>query len=257
MVSFEGEYLMSGLIDFLSDPANWSGSDGIPQRLFEHLQLSGLSILVALVPAILLGLYIGHTRRFEFIVSIANLGRALPSFAVMAFFFPIQLRLGLGLSYSWAAIVAMVLLAIPPVLINTYIGVRDIDKDTLEAARGMGMNEREVLRRIELPLAVPLAIAGLRTAAVQVVATMTLAALIAGGGLGRFIVDGFALGRNDPEGVSKLLAGAVLVAVLAVAVDGFLGLVERLASPRTTSRGLRRAPEEHLDVLPAPSSTHG
>ncbi len=243
---------MSGLIDFFTDSANWSGSDGIPRRLFEHLQISGVSILIALVPAVLLGLYIGHTRRFEFVtISIANLGRALPSFAVLAFFFPIQLRLGLGFS-SWAAVVAMVLLAIPPILINTYIGVRDVEGDTLEAARGMGMSEGEVLRSVELPLAVPLAIAGLRTAAVQVVATATLAALIAGGGLGRYIVDGFALGPDDEGGVSKLLAGAVLVALLAILTDALLGLVGRALSPRTTSSGRRRVPEEHLEVAPAP-----
>lgn len=249
-----GARLMSGLIDFLTDSANWSGTDGIPTRLLEHVQLSGVSILIALAPAVLLGLYIGHTRRFEFIVSIVALGRALPSFAVMAFFFPMQLRFGWGFT-PWAAVIAMVLLAIPPILTNTYVGVRDVDADTLEAARGMGMSEREVLRRIELPLAVPLAIAGLRTAAVQVVATMTLAALIAGGGLGRYIVDGSALGSNSESGVAKLLAGAVLVALMAIVVDGFLGIVERLASPRTTSRGRRRVPEEHLDVLPAPDPT--
>lgn len=251
MVPNAGGALMSGLIDFFTDPAHWSGSDGIPRRLFEHLQISGVSILIALVPAVLLGLYIGHTRRFELVVSVANLGRALPSFAVMAFFFPIQLRLGLGLS-SWAAVVAMVLLAVPPILTNTYVGVRDVDRDTLEAARGMGMSESEVLRSIELPLAVPLAIAGLRTAAVQVVATATLAALIAGGGLGRYIVDGFALGPNSEKGVSKLLAGAVLVALLAILTDAFLALVERALSPRTTSSGRRRVPEEHLEVAPAP-----
>ena len=245
---------MSGLIDFLTNGANWSGERGIPHLLFEHVQLSGVSVLIALVPAILLGLYIGHTRRFEFVVSIAALGRALPSFAVMAFFFPIQLRLQLGLT-PWAAVVAMVLLAIPPILTNTYVGVRGVDADTIEAARGMGMSERQVLRRIELPLAVPLAIAGLRTAAVQVIATMTLAALIAGGGLGRLIVGGFALGINSETGVSKLLAGAVLVALLAILTDAALALVERFVSPRTTSRGRRRVPEEHLDVLPAPTTS--
>lgn len=239
---------MSALWDFVTDPVNWSGSDGIPQRVLEHLQLSASSVLIALVPAVLLGVYIGHTRRFEFLtITIANLGRALPSFAVLAFFFPIQLRLGLGLS-SWATVVALVLLAIPPIVTNTYVGVRDVDPDTLEAARGMGMSEGEILRKIEVPLAAPLLVAGIRLSAVQVVATATLAALVAGGGLGRYIVDGFALGVVSDTGRSKLLAGAILVALMAVLTDASLAFVERWVSPRTARRGRPVVPEEPIEV---------
>lgn len=239
---------MGGLWDFVTDPANWSGSDGIPQRILEHVEMSALSIVIALVPAVLLGVYIGHTRRFEFLtISVANVGRALPSFAVLAFFFPLQLRLGLGLS-SWATIVALVLLAIPPILTNTYVGVRDVDPEALEAARGMGMSEKEVLRKIEVPLAASLVVAGIRLSAVQVVATATLAALVAGGGLGRYIVDGFALGINSDSGTPKILAGAVLVALLAVIVDAALALVERFVSPRTARRGRPVVPEEPVEI---------
>lgn len=239
MVQEAGTGLMETIgsaIEWFGDPANWSGSQGIPVRLFEHLQLSFFPVLLALIPALIVGLYIGHNRRFEFIsINIANLGRAIPSFAWLALLFPVQLRLGLGFS-SWATVVALFFLAIPPILTNTHVGVREVDKDLIEAARGMGMSGGQILTRIELPLATPFIIAGIRTSVVQVIATATLAALIAGGGLGVFIVSGFALGET---GRDQLLGGAILIALLAIAAEIAFGLLERLISPKTASRKSR------------------
>lgn len=221
------------LMTWLGDAEHWSGDQGVPVRLLEHLWISFVSVLAATAVALPVGLYIGHTRRGEVVaVSIANLGRAIPSFAILALAFPFSLRLGLGLS-DWPAIAALFLLAIPPILTNSYVGVKGVDADTLEAARGMGMSEREVLRRIEAPLAAPLIVAGLRISAVQVVATATLAALVAGGGLGRFIVDGFKQG-ND----AMTLAGALLVALVAIATELGFGMLERATAPRNSRRGL-------------------
>ena len=211
---------------------NWSGSTGVLSRLFEHVQISALSVALALVVALPAGLYIGHTRRAAFVVvSVANLGRAIPSFAILALALPLTIELGLGLGF-WPTVIALFLLGIPPILTNAYTGVANVDADVLEAARGMGMRGREVLARIEVPLAAPLIVGGIRTAAVQVVATATLAALVAWGGLGRFIVDGFATGDEV-----QIFAGAVLVAALAIATELSFGWVERLITPRTSSPG--------------------
>jgi osmoprotectant transport system permease protein len=234
-------------IEWFTDASNWSGTFGIPNRTVEHLVMSAVSVGIGAAIALPAGMYIGHTRRFEFlVVSIANIGRAIPSFGLLFLF---VLWLGLGLdsppSLRPPVILALVLLAIPPILTNTYIGIQSVDADTLEAARGMGMSDGHVLSRIEIPLGVPLILAGLRTAAVQVVATATLGAVVAGGGLGRFIVDGFATG-NDPQ----IFGGALLVAALAVLTELTFGLLERIATPRTSSEGKRRwrepLPLEHV-----------
>jgi osmoprotectant transport system permease protein len=225
--------ILDELFAWLSDPVNWSGFAGVPIRVLEHVRISSIALVAATVVALPLGLFIGHTRRAEALaVSIANLGRAIPSFAILALAFPVALRLGLGLS-DWPGIAALFLLGIPPILTNAYVGVKGVDPDTLDAARGMGMSGREVLRAIELPLAAPLIVAGLRISAVQIVATATLGALVAGGGLGRFIVDGFA--QND-DGMT--LAGALLVATLAIVTELGFGLLERATAPRHSRRGL-------------------
>lgn len=219
------------MLEFMGDGANWGGTQGIANRLVEHLWLSLTSTAAAAILAIALGLYIGHTRRFEFAtITIANLGRALPSFAILAIAFPFALRFGISFEF-WPTFVALFLLAIPPILINTYTGVREIDRDAIEAGKGMGMDGRQILRQIEIPLAAPLIVSGIRTSAVQVIATATLAAFVAGGGLGRFIVDGFA--RQD-DGL--ILTGAVLVAVLAMVTEIGMALLERAVSPKTGKR---------------------
>lgn len=223
----------SELIDWFADPNHWEGSFGIPVRLLEHIIMSVVSVGVAALIALPVGMYIGHTRRLEFlVVSVANVGRAIPSFGLL---FLSVLAFGTGLDSPPAlrppVLIALILLAIPPILTNTYVGIQSVDADTLESARGMGMTEGQVLARLELPLAAPLIMAGLRTAAVQVVATATLAAVVGGGGLGRFILDGFATG-DDPQ----IVAGALLVGLLAVVTESGLSLLQRAVTPRAMSR---------------------
>ena len=237
------------VVEWFTDPEHWEGSLGIPVRLLEHVEMSALSVAVAALIALPLGLWIGHTRRGEFVVvSVTNLGRAIPSFGLLFLFVII---FGLGLDTPPAlrppVLFALVLLAIPPILTNTYVGIQTVDPDTLEAARGMGMTGGQVLWRIELPLAVPIVVAGLRTAAVQVVATATLAAAVAGGGLGRFIVDGFASG-NLPQ----VFGGALMVGLLAIITELGMSLLERATRPRTSTRRQGRA-----DPVPPPAGMVG
>jgi osmoprotectant transport system permease protein len=209
------------------DPSHWSGTDGVPNRLLEHIVLAGLAVLIGALIAIPAGLFIGHTGRGATVtVAIGNLGRAVPSYALLIIFVPL---LGLGFPNALAA---LVLLSLPPILVNTYAGMRGVDRDMVEAGRGMGMRELQLLRRIEVPLALPVIIAGLRVASVQVVATATLAALVGGGTLGRYIVDGFAL-QDTP----MLVAGAILVAVLAVLTERSMVFLEG----RAVSPGVRPA----------------
>ena len=217
---------------WLTHPATWTGSGGVPVRVFEHVLISAVAVAAATWVALPLGLYIGHARKGEFvIVTFANLGRAVPSFAVLALGFIAALRFGVAFSIV-PIVAALFLLGIPPILLNTYVGVKSVDTDTVEAARGMGMTGAQVLRSIELPLAAPVIVAGIRTSAVQVVATATLGAVVAGGGLGRYIVDGFA---QQDDGM--LLGGALLVGVLAMVTEFGLGVVQRAVNPRTASRG--------------------
>ena len=215
---------------WFTDPAHYAGSNAVQVRILEHLELSALAVALAAGIALPLGLYLGHTGRLAFIaVNVANVGRALPSLALLAFALPVAFSLGLGLGF-WPTLISLVPLAIPPMLTNAYVGIRAVDRDVVEAARGMGFAETDILIRVEAPLALPLILAGARTAAVNVVATATLGALVAGGGLGRYIVDGLALREYD-----RLFAGALLVAVLAIGVEVAFGVAER----RSVSPGLR------------------
>jgi len=217
---------LASLARWLTDPANWQGSHGIPVRILEHIELSGLSVLVAVAVAMPIALYFGHTGRGGFVaINVANIGRALPSLALLAFGLVIAISLGLGLGF-WPTVFALVPLAIPPVLTNAYVAVREVDRDVVDAARGMGFSESQILRSIEVPLGLPLMLSGIRTAAVNVVATATLGALVAGGALGRFIVDGLALQEYD-----QLMAGALLVALLAVGTEVSFAALERATVP--------------------------
>ncbi|MGH2711286.1 MAG: ABC transporter permease [Actinomycetota bacterium] len=210
------------VVEWFSDPSNWQGPAGVPTRLIEHLVLSAIPILIAAAIALPAAMFVGHTRRFEVaIVTIANIGRAIPSYALLVI---MVILTGLG---DWPIIVALTLLAIPPILTNGYVGIQSVDPDTIEAARGMGMRERGILLGIEIPLGAPLIVAGLRIAALQVIATATLAALVAGGGLGRIVVDGLAV-RDFPQ----VFSGALLVALLAGLTEGAFALLQRWASPR-------------------------
>ena len=215
---------------WFSDPAHYTGSNAVQVRVFEHLELSALAVLIAAGIALPIGLYLGHTGRLAFIaLNVANVGRALPSLALLAFALPIAFSLGLGLGF-WPTLISLIPLALPPIMTNAYVGIRGVDRDVIEAARGMGLSEPGILRTVEAPLALPLILSGLRTASVNVVATATLGALVAGGGLGRYIVDGLALQEYD-----RLFAGALLVATLAIVVEVAFGRFEA----RAVSPGLR------------------
>jgi osmoprotectant transport system permease protein len=209
------------VLQWFLNGAHWQGDGGIPHRTFEHLAMSGASVLTAALIALPVGIAIGHFGRGGILaINISNIGRAVPSFAVLV----IAVELfGIG---ALPAFIALVALAIPPMVTNSYIGMREVDADVREAARGMGMRDRAILWRIELPIALPLIMAGIRTSAVNVVATATLAALVAWGGLGRFIVDGFGL-----QDYPMMFAGAILVAILSLIVEFSLGGVQRLVTP--------------------------
>jgi osmoprotectant transport system permease protein len=202
--------------------AHWQGDFGIPNRLVEHIAMSAASLLTAGLIALPIGISLGHFGRGgNLAINISNVGRAVPSFALLVL--AVEL-VGIG---ALPAFIALVALGIPPMVTNSYIGLREVDHDIREAATGMGMRQRGVLLKIELPLALPLIMAGIRTSAVNIVATATLAALVAWGGLGRFIIDGFS--QRD---TIQVFAGAVLVALLAIGVDLGLAALQRFTTPR-------------------------
>lgn len=208
---------VGAVVAWFLDPAHWSGSNGVPIRILEHVGVSTVALAIGAGVALPAGLAIGHTGRGERVaVAVAGLGRAVPSYALLILFVPL---FGLGFA---SAVPALVLLSVPPILVNAVAGLRDVDAETIEAGRGMGMTEWQVLRDVELPAAMPAILAGFRTSAVQVVATATLAAVVAGGGLGRYIVDGFAVQRYD-----RLVAGALLVAVLALLTERAFAILQR------------------------------
>ena len=226
---------MPDIVAWLSDPNNWSGDQGIPTRLIEHLQICLLAVGAATAIGLPVGLYVGHTGRHAGLaINLANIGRAVPSYALMVAILPIALTLAptigydpdLGLTFL-PLFLAMTLLAIPPILVATYAGLREVDRDLIEAGRGMGLTERQILGRLEVPLAVPVIIGGFRTSTLQVIATATIGAILSFGGLGRFIVDGLA-NRDD----AMLFGGAVLVTALALIVDGVLAVVQHVLTPR-------------------------
>ncbi len=194
-------------------------------KTVEHVALSGAAIGVSLAIAVPLGMWLGHLRRGSFLaINLANIGRALPSLALISIGLAI---LGIGFLN---VMVALVVLAIPPILTNAYTSVAEVDREAVSAARGMGMRPGQLFRSVELPLALPLLFAGIRTASVYVVATATLAAIAGGGGLGEIIVD------QASYKLSGVLAASMWVAALALLVDVGLGAVQRLLTPR----GLRR-----------------
>ena len=217
---------------WLADLAHWHGPDGIPNRLSEHVLLSGLSLAIALAIALPIGIWVGHTGRFSSIaVNAANLGRAVPSLAIIAIVLPITAAIDPQAGFRfYPTLIAMVVLAVPPILVNAYAGIAGVEKDLVESARGMGMRERETLLSVEIPVALPVILAGIRLAAVQVVATATLGAIFAFGGLGRYLVDGVA--QNDDP---MIFGGVALVASLAIATEVVFAAFQRLAM----SPGLR------------------
>ncbi|WGD38336.1 ABC transporter permease [Lysinibacter sp. HNR] len=203
-------------------PEHLYGSDGVIERVYQHLLYTLLSVVIAAVIAIPLGIYIGHTGRMRFVAtSVTGAMRALPTLGLVALF---GLYLGAGLA---APIAAVSLLAIPPLLAGAYAGVESIEKQTITAARAQGMTAWQIVRGVEIPLALPLLWGGLRSAVLQVIATVTVAAYLPLGGLGRFIFDGLPV-RNYPE----MLAGSILVIVLALVCDGILVVAYALFQPQ-------------------------
>jgi osmoprotectant transport system permease protein len=209
-------------LEWLSRPASWSGPDGIPTRLLEHLGYSSLAVLVAACIALPIGLLIGHTGRGGLLAAVlANTWRALPTLGLVVLVFRLE-----PLSI-WPVLAALVVVAVPPILLNTEVGIRSIDPGVRDAARGMGMSGWQALWRVELPIALPVVLAGLRSASGQVVATATVAAYVGLGGLGRYVIDGYAA-----QDIGQIIGGAVVVALLALAVEGTFALVQRAAARR-------------------------
>jgi osmoprotectant transport system permease protein len=204
--------------DWLTSSAQWHGDDGIPNRLAEHLMYSGLSLLFATLIGLSLGLLVGHTGRGAFAVaSVANFARAIPTFGLVVLVVTV-----VGISVT-PVLIALTALAIPPILINTFEGIRGADADTKDAARGMGMTGWEVLWKVEIPMALPLILLGLRVAAIQIVATATVAAYPGLGGLGRYIVDG--LSRNDYQ---LVIGGSAVIVLLALVVQVVFTVLRRV-----------------------------
>ncbi|MFI0238127.1 ABC transporter permease [Streptomyces sp. NPDC016845] len=214
---------ISGAWDWLSTGANWQGEKGVWHRLAEHLYFSGVALAVACLIALPLALWLGHIGKGGALaINVSNVGRAVPTLAVLV----LLTLTPLGRHGDVPTLIALVLFAVPPLLTNAYVGMREVDRSVVEAARGMGMSGRQVFARVELPLAYPLVMTGLRSAAVQVIATATLAAMAGEGGLGRIITAGFNL-QDTPQ----VVAGAVLVAALALLVEGVFVALGRVLDP--------------------------
>ena len=224
--------LVTETIAWLTDPLHWDGPNGIPTRLLEHVGISLVALLIAVAIALPLGLFVGHTGRgANLAVNLANLGRAVPSLALIGIAVPITQMIDPDLGFKvYPTLFALVVLALPPILVNAYAGIAEVDRDLVEAARGMGMRERQLLAGLEIPIALPVLLTGIRLASVTVVATATLGAYFGYGGLGRYLVDGIA--QNDD---GQLFGGVVLVAGLALLTEGGFGLLLR----RFQSPGLR------------------
>jgi osmoprotectant transport system permease protein len=221
---------------WLSDPANWSGPGSIPQRIAEHLWISLVVLVIASAIALPVGGVVGHTGRGrEPAVRVSGGLRALPTLGVLTLF---ALWLGIGLQ---APILALMILAIPPLLAGAYAGFESVDRRTIDAARAMGMRELQIVGKVELPLSLPIVVGGIRSATLQIIATATLAAYVADFGLGRFIFEGLKI-RNYGE----MLGGSILVIILALVVDGCFAITQRLVVPTgvqaTRSAELRSGP---------------
>ncbi|HZG97422.1 MAG TPA: ABC transporter permease [Nocardioidaceae bacterium] len=226
---------MTEAIDFLLDPASWSGADGLGAQLIQQLLLTVTALALACAIGLPLALWLGHVGRGGVLaVNVSNVGRAVPTFAVLVLLSvgPVGTAvLGPYGRAGLATLVALVLFAMPPIITNAYVGMREVDREVVEAATGMGMRGRELFRRVELPLAAPLVMTGVRLALVQVWATASIAALVAGPGLGNTITLGF-----ENQDVARVLGGAILVAGVALILEGLLALAERWLDPVRRAR---------------------
>jgi len=204
--------VVTNLVAWFADPINWQGPTGVPTRILEHIWYSVLAIVLAVAIAQPVGILIGHTGRGGALaINLSNAARAVPTFGVILLTFLVA---GIGLV---PVLVALVVLAVPSMITNTYAGFRAVDRDVRDSAEGMGMTGWQVVRRVEIPVAMPLIMAGVRISAVQIVATATFAAVVSLGGLGRYIIDGLA-----QQDLTQVLAGAILVAALSLLTE--LGL---------------------------------
>ncbi|PRY52894.1 osmoprotectant transport system permease protein [Knoellia remsis] len=243
--------MIASIIDWLTSSATWSGEGGLGARIVEHLWYSVLAVAVAAMIAVPLGLWVGHTGRAKWLVSVANSLRAVPTLGLL---FAVALWLGPkiqgDLAFLIPSIVVLVILVIPPILSGVYAGVEAVDPAARDAARGMGMTGGEVVRQVEIPNALPLMLSGLRSAFLQVIATATVAAYVGLGGLGRYLIDGIKTG----DYVSTA-GGAIVVSVLALVVDGVLALVQRaVVSPGLTGRATRRRRAEGDRAVDGPGT---
>lgn len=222
--------LVGAFWGWISNPSHWYGSSGIPERSFQQAAYCIEALVVAAAIGVPLGLVTGHLRRGGAAAgALANLARALPTLGLLVL---LAVATNFGVTSLIPVLIALIVLALPQILLNTYAGVRSADPGAVDAARGMGMTGWQVLGRVEVPVALPLILGGLRTAAFQVVATATIAAYVGIGGLGRFIIDGLA-----SQTYGSVVGGAVLVALMALIAEALFALVERLA----VSPGLRLA----------------
>jgi osmoprotectant transport system permease protein len=231
------------VLGWLTDPASWVGPGGILERTWEHVWYAALAALGSIVIALPIGLYVGHTGRGgQLAINLANFGRAIPAFGILTIAFTV---LGFGYPVAWIALVA---LGLVPIVTNTFVGIQSVDRDVREAAEGMGLTGWQVLTRVEVPVALPLIMAGIRTSTVQIVATVSLAAVVSLGGLGRFIVDGLSRQRYE-----EVVGGALLIAALAMLTEGVLGALQRALTPR----GLRADRRHEIASRTAPVTVGG
>jgi osmoprotectant transport system permease protein len=235
---------------WLADPAHWTGSSGIPVRLMEHLQYSGLVLVIAAVIAVPAGLYIGHTGRGRVVaVAVAGALRALPTLGLLVLF---ALLAGSSLM---PPVWALVILTVPPLLAGTYAGIASVDRSVVDAARAMGMTELQILFLVELPNGLQVMFGGIRTAVLQVIATVSVVAYLPLGGLGRYLFDGLVL-----QDFPRMLAGSLLIAGLAIVVDLILDAVQRtILSPglKSDPRGGPTAAPENPTAPPGPPAVEG
>ncbi|MFC9918908.1 ABC transporter permease [Agromyces binzhouensis] len=233
---------------WLADPANWTGPGSIPQRIAEHLWVSAVVLVIASAIALPLGALVGHTGRGrEPAVMVSGGLRALPTLGVLTLF---GTWIGIGLA---APVIALVILAIPPLLAGAYAGFESVDRRTIDAARAMGMRELQVVGKVELPLGMPIVVGGIRSATLQIIATATLAAYIADEGLGRFIFSG--LKTRD---YGEMLGGSILVILLALVIDGCFALTQRVVVPAgvraTRTAELRSGPTRSRAIVGRPNT---
>lgn len=220
-------------LGYLTAAGSWTGASGLGARLVEHLWVSLLAMLLACVLALPVAVWLGHLRRGgTALINLGNAARAVPTFAVLVLFVLMPAPFGAN---TFSYVIGLALFALPPLLTNTYVGVSEVDRDVVDAGRGMGMSDRDLLTRVELPLALPLILTGVRIALVQVIATATVLGMVGGGALGRTIVAGF-----DRQDQAMVIGGAIVVALVALAAEGLGEVAERLLRRFSSARARRR-----------------